>query len=64
MSFPARYPGRCSECLERIYEGDHIEMTDRGAVHADCDHAAPPPERTQAACPVCFLTHPEGKCDR
>ncbi len=64
MTFAARFPGRCVSCDERIHEGDPIRMTDDGAVHDDCEAAAPEPVREHPVCPVCWLTHPEGACDR
>jgi hypothetical protein len=65
MSFPARYPGRCVDCKERIHEGDPITMTDAGAVHEDCESiegSVPPTENP--VCTTCWLTHPQGSCDR
>ena len=64
MTFPARYPGRCVECGEGIYEGMPIRMADDGAVHDDCDTAAPPEPVEHPVCQTCWLTHPEGACDR
>lgn len=62
--FLARYPGQCVACGGRIREGDPIAMTDEGARHGDCDAAEPAPAREHPVCPVCWLTHPEGACDR
>ena len=53
--FPARYPGRCASCDERIREGDIIRMTDDGATHDDCTEAIPV-ERPEKVCPTCWLT--------
>lgn len=64
MSFPARFPGRCDTCEERIHEGDPIRMTDTGAIHDDCTNAAPVEHPEPPVCPACWLTHPEGSCDR
>lgn len=71
MSFPARYPGRCGTCDERIHEGDPIRMVDNGdgdrfAAHDDCDTVptTDPLATTNPVCQTCWLTHPEGACDR
>lgn len=35
--FPARFPGRCSVCCERIEEGDSVVYdADDDVVHEDC----------------------------
>jgi hypothetical protein len=69
MTFPAGYPSRCASCDERIHPGDLINYSrEDGATHADCieaaqvaeDSARPEPE----PCTTCWLTHPEGACDR
>lgn len=62
--FPARYPGRCAACGDRIHEGDPIRMTTTGAVHDDCDDTPATTRPEPAPCPVCWLTNPEGACDR
>lgn len=62
--FHARFPSRCASCDERIHAGDHIRMTDDGAIHDDCQTVATPDEPTRPACPACWLIHPEGACDR
>jgi len=37
MSFSARYPGRCPECGETIYEGDSVMYDDDDQViHEEC----------------------------
>jgi len=65
MTFPARYPGRCAaDCDERIHEGDLVRMTDEGVVHANCDEVVLVVRPEPAPCGVCWLTHPEGACDR
>jgi hypothetical protein len=65
--FPARYPGACPACDERIREGDLIRFTEGNyTVHDDCD-AIPSRDPLAAAhpvCQVCWLTHPAGACDR
>ena len=55
MTFPARYPGTCSECGGRFHTGDPITRAadDDGWVHDACgdtDHPDPEP------CPQCWLT--------
>ena len=37
MSFPAKYPGRCSRCDDRFDEGEPIERSEDGYSHADCE---------------------------
>lgn len=63
MSFPARYDGRCTECHHEIGIGDQIEMTDDGAVHADCVGSIASGRKDPDPCPQCFLIH-AGPCDR
>lgn len=64
-TFPARFAGRCQACQERIYVDDPIRMTDDGAVHDDCTNAPRASEPVEhPVCPVCWLTHPAGACDR
>jgi hypothetical protein len=63
-AFPARYPGQCRSCGERIHELDPIRMTDDGAAHDDCTDAAPIERPEPKPCATCWLTHPEGACDR
>jgi hypothetical protein len=67
-SFPARFAGRCGACDERIHEGDPIRFAAEGGytIHDDCD-AIPttdPLAATHPVCSTCWLTHPEGTCDR
>lgn len=63
MSFPARYSGACASCGDRIHEGDQIEMSDAGAVHATCPDPLEVTDRNPL-CTVCWLVHPIGACDR
>ena len=61
----ARYGGPCvADCGERIHVGDPIRMTDDGAVHDDCAAHQPKPQPEPSVCSTCWLTHPEGACDR
>ena len=69
MTIPARYSGVCPECGERWQPGDLIRADkyhDNGVpvwTHAVC----PDPITdglVGTACPVCWLVHPEGVCDR
>ena len=63
--FLAAHPGRChADCGQWIDRGDAIRMTDDGAVHADCAAPAPVERAEPEACTTCWLTHPEGACDR
>ena len=69
MAFPARCPGHCEACSERIREGDMIRYGsptsgDRRIIHDDCDQYQSAPRREHPVCPVCWLVHPEGTCDR
>lgn len=45
-----------------------IAVTDDGAICADCDGGVDAPSRHHRPepkpCAVCWLTHPEGACDR
>ena len=67
MTLMARYSGTCLECGGRWQPGDLIrsDAQDNHGVpiwqHAACPN---PLVAEHPACPVCFLTHPEGKCDR
>lgn len=65
-TFPARNPGQCVACCGRIREGDPIvlDLASGFYRHGDCDNAEPAPAREHPVCPVCWLTHPEGACDR
>ena len=66
MTFPARFPGRCNGCDERIHVDDPVRMTDDGVIHDDCAAipTADPLAAPYAVCTTCWLTHPEGTCDR
>lgn len=65
MTFPAAYPGRCGSCDERIHENDPINYSrEDGATHADCAEAVPVERPEPKPCTTCWLTHPEGACDR
>lgn len=62
MSFPARYPGTCTECGARFHTGDPIASagitTEDGTwCHASCD---PDPDDDREPCPTCWLI---GPCD-
>jgi hypothetical protein len=62
MTLIARFPGTpCAECDESIHVGDEIEGADPGWKHTTCPD---PLASSNPVCPECFLTHPEGKCDR
>lgn len=60
MSFAAKYPGRCQDCGERFEAGDQITILHYGTIHADCNAAAPTPERPVTICPKCWLAQPCG----
>jgi len=69
MTIMARYSGVCPECGERWQPGDLIraQMGDYGVID-HWQHAVCPDPITDGligtACPVCWLVHPEGECDR
>lgn len=63
--FAAHYPSRCVACDERISVDDLIRFNDDDrVVHDDCTEAAPVERPEPKACTTCWLTHPEGACDR
>jgi hypothetical protein len=71
VSIPARYSGFCPECGERWQPGDLIRCEERtGSPGADpaWKHAVCPDPLLDRLigkpCPVCWLVHPEGVCDR
>ena len=67
MSFPAIYPGTCTSCGSRIHIGDLIHASDSdegGWVHASCETHDNTAAREHPVCDVCWLTHPQGACDR
>lgn len=61
--FPARYSSNCPACDGPIREGDHINLTDEGYQHSDCEDAYVPPIESPT-CTACWLRHPIGECDR
>ena len=69
MTLPARYSGTCPECGGRWQPGDLIraEAYDPGCL-PEWRHAACPDDdpltATHPICQTCWLTHPEGACDR
>lgn len=72
MTIPARWSGTCSECGGRWQPGDLIRCGGTGAPHTDGTscwvHAVcsddDPLEHDHPVCQTCWLTHPEGACDR
>lgn len=69
-AFPARFPGRCGACDERIHEGDLIRFSAESAtnfIHDDCEDAAPVERPTAPPCGKCFMVpaaNGECGCDR
>lgn len=69
MTLMARWSGECPNCGERWQPGDLIrsEQPDPGDLpawqHAVCSDDDPL-EATHPVCQTCWLTHPEGECDR
>lgn len=67
MSVMARWSGTCPECGERWQPGDLIrcEQPEPGDLPEWRHVACPDPLATEhPVCQTCFLTHPEGACDR
>lgn len=66
-TFTAKYRGaRCDKCGHPIEIGDEIVM-DVGALewgHAKCPVRADDLTPRNPVCTVCWLDHPEGRCDR
>lgn len=69
MTLQARYSGTCPECGDRWQPGDLIRSQAVGAerhefwMHAVCPDDDPL-DSPHPVCPSCWLTHPEGACDR
>lgn len=66
--FPARYPGSCAECGGPIEPGQAIAYAGAigplAPVHWECPPEPPTVRPGEVSCPVCFLIHPAGECDR
>ena len=64
MTLMARYSGRCPDCGGTWQPGDLIRADeDQQWKHASCpDDVDTTP--THPVCPTCWLTHPDGACDR
>lgn len=63
MTFTAKYDGRCNECGETIYTGDHLDWDGGQVIHTSClpDDAKEHPKRP--TCPACWQELPlTGKC--
>lgn len=60
-AFAARWTGFCTDCEEGIRPGEQI-VTDGhdGYEHVRCRQEP----RPNPVCQTCWLTHPEGACDR
>lgn len=59
----ARFKVPC--CDAPIIEGDLVQYRNDELIHADHDNLHAHVERPEPApCDVCWLTHPEGACDR
>lgn len=59
-TFPARYPGTCQGCGDRIREGDPIGYSDDNEICcADCLNGTTAP--VTPTCPDCHLQH-AGEC--
>lgn len=56
----AMYTTWCSDCRTEIKPGDVIDMTDEGAVHAECA-AGDGANASETACTACNLVH-AGEC--
>lgn len=55
--FPAKYPGQCAACDDRIKEGDQIMYDEDQLIHAQCQ----PVDDAGKVCPECWLAH-AGDC--
>lgn len=68
MTIQARFPGTCGECGGRFQPGDPIrsdaDLGPEGAWRHDVCPDDDPLTPTHPVCTVCWLTHPEGACDR
>lgn len=70
MTLMARWSGTCPVCGERWQPGDFIRANDSEPVTAPIgptwQHAVcPDPLVTEhPVCTTCWLTHPEGACER
>ena len=63
--FPARYAGTCDDCGGRIAPGDRVGYNAaQELVHWECPPEPPAVRPGEERCPVCFLIHPAGACDR
>lgn len=66
----AQYPGRCSCCEGRWSVGDGIKAKVVAAgeklvwVHQTCPDDPDAMSPIHPVCPHCWLTHPEGECER
>lgn len=74
MTIPARYSGTCPDCGGRWQPGDlirsHVDTPGQSGywqsgywAHASCPDDDPLAV-DNPVCPVCWLTHPAGACDR
>ena len=67
MTLQARFSGTCPECGERWQPGDFIRADEpQPGTLPSWKHAACPDPlaTTNPVCQTCWLTHPEGACDR
>lgn len=65
MSFLARYVGICRACDDTISVGDDVRYNLRAEiVHVACPDPTSSAQPGETVCPVCWLIHPEGECDR
>jgi hypothetical protein len=64
MAWETRYSGVCADCGSHFPEGALIKSRPgllTGYVHDVCPD---PLAVERPPCPVCFLVHPDGACDR
>lgn len=63
--FPAKYPGQCAACDDRIKEGDQIMYDENVLIHAQCqpvdDLMGMKMKPGERLCGTCFLVH-SGEC--
>lgn len=63
--FRARYAGTCDDCGGPIIPGDRVGYNAaQELVHWVCPPEPPAVRPGEVSCPVCFLIHPAGECDR
>ena len=60
----AKYPGECPGCEQTFQPGTPIRIEGGDWYHEACPPPAEEVKPGEEACPVCWLIHPKGECDR